>query len=77
MENADRMYEFYLTRRNKQLMLLEDGERLAGKIIRAGARQNNKLGLAPTVPNQRMLSIPLFNIVGRMLLLGMMMMVMK
>lgn len=55
MENADRIYEFYLTRRNKQLMLLEDGERLAGKIIRAGARQNNKLGLAPTVPNQRML----------------------
>lgn len=55
MENADRMYEFYLKRRNKQLMLLEDGERLAGKIIRAGARQNNKLGLAPTVPNQRML----------------------
>lgn len=55
MENADRMYEFYLTRRNRQLMLLEDGERLAGKIIRAGARQNNKLGLAPTVPNQRML----------------------
>lgn len=55
MENADRMYEFYLTRRNKQLMLLEDGEHLAGKIIRAGARQNNKLGLAPTVPNQRML----------------------
>lgn len=55
MENADRMYEFYLMRRNKQLMLLEDGERLAGKIIRAGARQNNKLGLAPTVPNQRML----------------------
>lgn len=55
MENADRMYEFYLTRRNKQLMLLEDGERLAGKIIRAGARQNNKLGLVPTVPNQRML----------------------
>lgn len=55
MENADRMYEFYLTRRNKQLMLLEDGERLAGKIIRADARQNNKLGLAPTVPNQRML----------------------
>lgn len=55
MENADRMYEFYLTRRNKQLMLLEDGERLAGKIIRAGARQNNKIGLAPTVPNQRML----------------------
>lgn len=55
MENADRMYEFYLTRRNKQLMLLEDGERLAGKIIRAGARQNNRLGLAPTVPNQRML----------------------
>lgn len=55
MENADRMYELYLTRRNKQLMLLEDGERLAGKIIRAGARQNNKLGLSPTVPNQRML----------------------
>lgn len=59
MENADRMYELYLARRNKQLMLLEDGERLAGKIIRAGARQNNKLGLAPTIPNQRML----FNIV--------------
>lgn len=55
MENADRMYEMYLSRRNKQLMLLEDGEKLAGKIIRAGARQNNKLGLSPTVPNQRML----------------------
>lgn len=55
MENADRMYEMYLARRNKQLMLLEDGEKLAGKIIRAGARQNNKLGLSPTVPNQRML----------------------
>lgn len=55
MENADRMYEMYLSRRNKELMLLEDGEKLAGKIIRAGARQNNKLGLSPTVPNQRML----------------------
>lgn len=55
MENADRMYEMYLSRRNKQLVLLEDGEKLAGKIIRANARQNNKLGLSPTVPNQRML----------------------
>lgn len=55
MENADRMYEMYLARRNKDVVLLEDGERLANKIIRPGTRQNNRLGLPPTVPNQRML----------------------
>ena len=55
MENADRMLETYLSRRNKELVLLEDGEKLANKIIRTGSRQNNKLGLSPTVPNQRML----------------------
>lgn len=55
MENADRMLEMYLARRNKEYMLLEDGEKLANKIIRAGSRQNNKLGLSPTVPNQSML----------------------
>lgn len=55
MENADRMFETYLSRRNKELVLLEDGEKLANKIIRTGSRQNNKLGLSPTVPNQRML----------------------
>lgn len=55
MENADRMFETYLSRRNKEFVLLEDGEKLANKIIRTGSRQNNKLGLSPTVPNQRML----------------------
>lgn len=55
MENADRIFELYLTRRHKEMILLEDGEKLANRIIRTGARQNNKLGLSPTVPNQRML----------------------
>lgn len=55
MENADRMFELYLARRNKEMLLLEDGEKVASKIIRPGARQNNRLGLSPTVPNQRML----------------------
>lgn len=55
MENADRMFETYLARRNKQYVLLEEGEALANKFAKAGARQNNKFGLAPTVPNQRML----------------------
>lgn len=55
MENADRLFELYLTRRHKEMILLEDGEKLANRIIRPGTRQNNKLGLSPTVPNQRML----------------------
>lgn len=55
MENADRMFETYLARRNKQYVLLEEGEALANELTRGGARQNNKLGLPPTVPNQRML----------------------
>ena len=55
MENADRMFELYLARRNKEMLLLEDGEKVASKIIRPGARQNNRLGLSPTAPNQRML----------------------
>lgn len=55
MENADRMYEVYLARRNKEMVLLEDGEKLADRIIKPGARQNNRLGLSPTPANQRML----------------------
>lgn len=55
MENADRIFELYLARRHKEMILLEDGEKLANRIIRPGTRQNNKLGLSPTVPNQRML----------------------
>lgn len=55
MENADRMFETYLARRNKQYVLLEEGEALANKLVRAGTKQNNKLGLSPTVPNQRMI----------------------
>lgn len=55
IENADRMYELYLSRRNKQYMLLEDGEKVAGKMINAKAHQNNKIGLAPTPANQRVL----------------------
>lgn len=55
MENADRIFELYLARRHKEMILLEDGEQLANRIIKQGVRQNNKLGLSPTVPNQRML----------------------
>lgn len=55
MENADRMYELYLSRRSKQYMLLEDGEKIAGKMVNAKAHQNNKIGLAPTPANQRVL----------------------
>lgn len=55
MENADTMFQTYLSRRNKQFVLLEEGEAVANKLVNTKARQNNKLGLAPTVPNQRML----------------------
>lgn len=55
MENADRIFELYLARQGKDQYLLEDGEALANRIIRPGARQNNRLGLAPTPINQRML----------------------
>lgn len=55
MENADRIFELYLARRHKEMILLEDGEQLANRIIKQGVRQNNKLGLSPTVQNQRML----------------------
>lgn len=55
MENADRMYEMYLARRNKEVVLLADGEQVASRVIRPNAKQNNRLGLTPTVANQRML----------------------
>lgn len=55
MENADRMFETYLARRNKEMVFLENGEVLANKMVKSGTKQNNKLGLSPTVPNQRML----------------------
>ena len=55
MENTDRIFELYLARQGKDQYLLEDGEALANRIIRPGARQNNRLGLAPTPINQRML----------------------
>lgn len=55
MENADRIFELYLARQGKDQYLLEDGEALANRIIRPGVRQNNRLGLAPTPINQRML----------------------
>ena len=55
MENADRMYEMYLTRQHKEFLLLEDGEKLANRIIKPNSKQNNRLGLSPTVANQRML----------------------
>lgn len=55
MENADTMFQTYLSRRNKQFVLLEEGEAVANKLVNTKARQNNKLGLAPTVPNQRVL----------------------
>lgn len=55
MENADIMFETYLSRRNKQYILLENGEQLVNKMLNPKSRQNNKLGLSPTVPNQRLL----------------------
>lgn len=55
MENADRIFELYLARQGKDRVLLEDGEALANRIIKPGARQNNRLGLTATPVNQRML----------------------
>lgn len=55
MENADRMYEIYLKRKNKDIILLEDGEQLVRKVLNPRAKQNNKFGLPPTRQNQNMI----------------------
>lgn len=55
MENADRMFEIYLARKNKEMILLENGERVANRVCTSGTKQNNKIGLTPTSANQGML----------------------
>lgn len=57
MENADQMYEQYLNRKSGMpaSFFLFAGEAIANKYVRAGSRQNSKLGLYPTPGNQNLL----------------------
>ena len=57
MENADQMYEQYLNRKSGMpaSFFLFAGEAIANKYVKAGSRQNSKLGLYPTPGNQSLL----------------------
>lgn len=57
MENADQMYEQYLNRKSGMpaSFFLFAGEAIANKYVKAGSRQNSKLGLYPTTGNQNLL----------------------
>lgn len=57
MENADLMYEQYLNRKSGMpaSFFLFAGEAIANKYVKAGSRQNSKLGLYPTPGNQNLL----------------------
>lgn len=57
MENADQMYEQYLNRKSGMpaSFFLFAGETIANKYVKAGSRQNSKLGLYPTPGNQNLL----------------------
>lgn len=57
MENADQMYEQYLNRKSGMpaSFFLFAGEEIANKYVKAGSRQNSKLGLYPTPGNQNLL----------------------
>lgn len=57
MENADQMYEQYLNRKSGMpaSFFLFAGESIANKYVKAGSRQNSKLGLYPTPGNQNLL----------------------
>lgn len=57
MENADQMYEQYLNRNSGMpaSFFLFAGEAIANKYVKAGSRQNSKLGLYPTPGNQNLL----------------------
>ena len=57
MENADQMYELYLNRKSGMpaSFFLFAGEAIANKYVKAGSRQNSKLGLYPTPGNQNLL----------------------
>lgn len=57
MENADQMYEQYLNRKSGMpaSFFLFAGEAIANKYVKAGSRQNSKLGLYPTPRNQNLL----------------------
>lgn len=57
MENADQMYEQYLNRKSGMpaSIFLFAGEAIANKYVKAGSRQNSKLGLYPTPGNQNLL----------------------
>lgn len=57
MENADQMYEQYLNRKSGMpaSFFLFAGEAIANKYVKAGSRQNSRLGLYPTPGNQNLL----------------------
>lgn len=57
MENADQMYEQYLNRKSGMpaSFFLFAGEAISNKYVKAGSRQNSKLGLYPTPGNQNLL----------------------
>lgn len=57
MENADTMYEQYLNRKGDApaSFYLFAGELISNKYVKAGSRQNNRLGWAPTPANQNYL----------------------
>lgn len=57
MENADQMYEQYLNRKSGMpaSFFLFAGEAIVNKYVKAGSRQNSKLGLYPTPGNQNLL----------------------
>lgn len=57
MENADQMYEQYLNRKSGMpaSFFLFAGEAIANKYVKAGSRQNSKLGLYPTPGNQNLI----------------------
>lgn len=57
MENSDQMYEQYLNRKSGMpaSFFLFAGEAIANKYVKAGSRQNSKLGLYPTPGNQNLL----------------------
>lgn len=47
MENADSVYNQYLTRKNREGILF-DGEPIVDKYVKAGATQNTQKGLTPS-----------------------------
>lgn len=57
MENADQMYEQYLNRKSgmSASFFLFPGDAIANSYVKAGSRQNSRLGLSPTPANQNLI----------------------